>query len=176
MAVGFNASFTQCGASLKLGTCVDGGMSEVSGNGTAMSGLGGPAGYGEIMLSRADDASLQVNVSAVFEDGFQFGATPYSASSLFVSTNGLVSFGAAVNGVQGSLGGIARPFIAAFHADVDTRLDGEGPESGPVWVDIDPVADVVSITWQEVGFYRRNASVTNTFQLQLYETFLMLSS
>ena len=144
-------------------------MSEVSGNGTAMSGLGGPAGYGEIMLSRADDASLQVNVSAVFEDGFQFGATPYSASSLFVSTNGLVSFGAAVNGVQGSLGGIARPFIAAFHADVDTRLDGEGPESGPVWVDIDPVADVVSITWQKVGFYRRNASVTNTFQLQLYD-------
>lgn len=144
-------------------------MSEVSGNGTAMSGLGGPAGYGEIMLSRADDASLQVNVSAVFEDGFQFGATPYSASSLFVSTNGLVSFGAAVNGVQGSLAAIARPFIAVFHSDVDTRLDGEGPESGPVWVDIDPVADVVSITWQEVGFYRRNASVTNTFQLQLYD-------
>lgn len=144
-------------------------MSGVSGNGTAMSGLGGPAGYGEIMLSRADDASLQVNVSAVFEDGFQLGPTHYAASSLFVSTNGLVSFGAAVNGVQGSLGAIARPFIAAFHADVDTRLDGEGPESGPVWLDIDPVVDVVSITWQEVGFYRRNASVTNTFQLQLYD-------
>jgi Ca2+-binding RTX toxin-like protein len=144
-------------------------MSGVSGNGTAMSGLGGLAGYGEIMLSRADDASLQVNVSAVFEDGFQLGATHYASTSLFVSTNGLVSFGAAVNGVQGSLGAIARPFIAAFHADVDTRLDGEGPESGPVWVDIDPEADVVSITWQEVGFYRRNASVTNTFQLQLYD-------
>lgn len=144
-------------------------MSEVSGNGTAMSGLGGPAGYGEIMLSRADDASLQVNVGAVFQDGFQFGATSYSASSLFVSTNGLVSFGGAVNGVQASLAAIARPFIAAFHADVDTRLDGEGPESGPVWVDIDPIADVVSITWQDVGFYRRNASVTNTFQLQLYD-------
>jgi hypothetical protein len=105
-------------------------MSEVSGNGTAMSGLGGPAGYGEIMLSRADDASLQVNVSAVFEDGFQFGATQYSASSLFVSTNGLVSFGAAVNGVQGNLAALARPFIAAFHGDVDTRLDGEGRRAG----------------------------------------------
>lgn len=144
-------------------------MTEVTGNGTAVTGLGGAAGYGEIMLTRADDASLQVNVAAVFENGFQLGPTSYAASSLFVSTNGLVSFGAAVNGVQGSLGAIARPFIAAFHADVDTRLDGEGPESGPVWVDIDPVADVVSITWQEVGFYRRNASVTNTFQLQLYD-------
>ena len=144
-------------------------MTIVTGNGTAVSGLGGPAGYGEIMLSRADDASLRVNVGAVFQDGFQFGATHYAANALYVSTNGLVSFGGAVNGVQSNLAGLNRPFIAAFHADVDTRLDGEGPESGPVWVDIDPVSDVVTITWQEVGFYRRNASHTNTFQMQLYD-------
>ncbi len=134
-----------------------------------MTGLGGAAGYGEIMLSRADDASLQVNVSAVFENGFQFGATHYGGNSLFVSTNGLVSFGGAVNGVQPNLANLTRPFLAAFHADVDTRLDGEGPESGPVWVDVDPNADVVTITWQEVGFYRRDASFTNTFQIQLYD-------
>lgn len=144
-------------------------MAAISGNGTAVTGLGGPAGYGEIRLSRADDASLRVNVGAVFENGFQFGATRYAADSLFVSTNGLVSFGAAVNGVQTRLGAIARPYIAAFHADVDTRVDGEGPESGPVWVDVDPVRDVVTITWSEVGFYRRDASRTNTFQLQLYD-------
>jgi hypothetical protein len=42
-------------------------------------------------------------------------------------------------------------------ADIDTRLDGEGTESGPIWVDIDPISDVVTITWQNVGFYRRNA-------------------
>lgn len=144
-------------------------MVVVSGNGTAVTGLGGVSGYGEIMLSRADDASLRVNVGAVFENGFQFGAEHFAADELFVSTNGLISFGAAVNGVQASLAAITRPFIAAFHADVDTRLDGEGPESGPVWVDIDPAADVVTITWQDVGYYRRNASLTNTFQLQLYD-------
>jgi Ca2+-binding RTX toxin-like protein len=144
-------------------------MTAVTGNGIAVSGLGGPAGYGEIMLTRADDASLRVDVGAVFEHGFQFGAQAYGSNDLYVSTNGLVSFGGAVNGVVGALSQITRPFIAAFHADVDTRLDGEGPESGPVWVDIDPVADVVTITWQEVGFYRRNASATNTFQLQLYD-------
>lgn len=144
-------------------------MAEVRGNGTAVTGLGGPAGYGEIRLPRADDASLRINVGAVFESGFQLGATRYSASNLFVSTNGLVSFGGVVNGVQGSLSAIARPFIAAFHADVDTRADGEGPDSGPVWVDVDPVRDVVTITWADVGFYRRDASRTNTFQLQLYD-------
>ncbi|WP_430463299.1 nidogen-like domain-containing protein [Tabrizicola sp.] len=144
-------------------------MTGVGGNGTPVSGLGGPAGFGEIMLSRADDASLQLDVSAVFGDGFQLGPTHYAANQLFVSTNGLVSFGAAINGVQSSLSTITRPFIAAFHADVDTRLDGEGPESGPVWVDINPVADVVTITWADVGFYRRNASATNSFQLQLYD-------
>lgn len=144
-------------------------MVAIGGSGAAVTGLGGRAGYGEIMLSRADDASLQINVAAVFENGFQFGAARYAADSLFVSTNGLVSFGAAVNGVQSTLGAIARPFIAAFHADVDTRADGEGPDSGPVWVDVDPVRDVVTITWAGVGFYRRDASRTNTFQLQLYD-------
>lgn|GEM_PF-6180293 len=144
-------------------------MAIVSGNGAAVTGLGGPAGYGEIMLSRADDASLRVDMGAVFQNGFQFGATHVAADAVYVSTNGLVSFGAAVNGVQSNLAALNLPFIAAFHADIDTRLDGEGPESGPVWVDIDPGADVVSITWQEVGFYRRNASLTNTFQLQLYD-------
>ena len=144
-------------------------MTLVTGTGVAVSGLGGPAGYGEIMLTQADDASLQVSVGAVFENGFQFGGQTYGANSVFVSTNGLISFGSAINGVETNLANLAQPFIAAFHADVDTRLDGEGPESGPVWVDIDQVSDVVTITWQDVGFYRRNADATNLFQLQLYD-------
>ncbi len=144
-------------------------MTVVTGNGTAITGLGGAAGYGEIMLSRADDAALQVDVGAVFENGFHFGTQTYAASSFYVSTNGLISFGAAVSGMQADLAALTMPFIAAFHGDVDTRLDGEGAESGPVWVDVDPVSDVVTITWQEVGFYRRNANATNTFQLQLYD-------
>lgn len=145
------------------------GMTAVTGDGSAVTGLGGAAGFGEIMLTRADDASLRVDTSAVFQDGFQFGAQHYSGDDLFVSTNGLVSFGAAINGVMSQLSAITRPFIAALHADVDTRLDGEGAESGPIWVDVDPTQDIVTITWAEVGFYRRNASHTNTFQLQLYD-------
>ncbi len=144
-------------------------MTAVTGDGTAMGGLGGPAGFGETMLARADDGSLQIDGSAVFQDGIRLGSTTYAADQLFVSTNGLVSFGAAFSGVADGLEAIPMPFIAAFHADVDTRLDGEGAESGPVWVDVDPARDVVTITWQEVGFYRRDARLTNTFQLQLYD-------
>lgn len=134
-----------------------------------VSGLGGAAGYGETALTRADDAAQAIDVSAVFENGFVIDGVSYPATSLFVSTDGLVSFGAAVVGLQADLSALALPFIAAFHADIDTRLDGEGAESGPVWVDVDAATDTVTLTWQDVGFYRRNASATNSFQIQLID-------
>lgn len=144
-------------------------MAIVTGNGTPVGGLGGPAGYGETQLLRADDGCQQIDVSAVFENGFDLGGKHYGANDLFISTDGLLSFGAAVGGVRTNLAALTMPFLAAFHADVDTRLDGEGAESGPIWVDVDPLADVVTITWADVGFYRRNASLTNTFQVQLFD-------
>lgn len=144
-------------------------MGTVTGNGTAVAGLGGALGYGETALIRADDAVQTVDVSAVFENGFLIGGVHYAANALAISTDGLVSFGTLGAGVLSDLGALAAPFIAIFHADVDTRLDGEGPESGAVWLDVDTVQDVVTITWADVGFYRRNASLTNTFQLQLFD-------
>lgn len=144
-------------------------MPTILGDGTARTGLGGAQGFGEIMMAPSDDASLRVDVSAVFENGFAFGGTVQDAREFHVSTDGLVTFGAAPTGVQADLAALSLPFIAAFHADVDTRLDGEGAESGPVWIDVDPTADAVTITWADVGFYRRNATLTNTFQLQLFD-------
>jgi Ca2+-binding RTX toxin-like protein len=64
---------------------------------------------------------------------------------------------------------IPAPFFAIFNGDVDTRLDGEGPESGGVWLDVDTLRDCVTITWDQVGFYRRNATLTDTFQMQLFD-------
>ena len=144
-------------------------MGLISGNGTPVTGLGGAAGYGELALARADEGSFAIDVSAVFQSGFMIGGTSYAASNLFVGIDGLVSFGTAITGLPKNPGTLTAPFVAPFLADIDTRLDGEGAESGPVWVDIDPSSDVVTITWQEVGFYRRNATLTNTFQLQLYD-------
>ena len=145
-------------------------MGEITGNGQAQGGLGGAAGFGETALARSDDASFRIDVSAVFENGFTIGNAHFAADALFVATDGFISFGSAPSaGYFDDPTGLTTPFFAAFMADIDTRLDGEGAESGPIWVDVDAVNDVVTITWHEVGFYRRNADLTNTFQIQLFD-------
>ncbi len=53
--------------------------------------------------------------------------------------------------------------------DVDTQLDGEGYESGSIWADLDTNIGVFTVTWYHVGVYRRNAELTNVFQVQLYD-------
>ena len=128
-------------------------MGDITGNGTAVTGLGGVAGYGEVSVPRGDDTVAQVNVSAVFDSGFSVGGARYGADQLFISTDGLISFGTGFSGVAAAASAIAAPFFAIFNADVDTRLDGEGAESGGIWLDVDTVQDCVTITWDHVGFY-----------------------
>ena len=145
-------------------------MGVISGNGQAQTGLGGAAGFGEVLLGRSDDGAFAIDTSAVFESGFAFGGANFAASALYVATDGFITFGAPPSsGYLAAPASLTTPFIAAFMADVDTRLDGEGSESGPIWVDIDSANDVVTITWADVGFYRRNADLTNTFQIQLFD-------
>jgi Ca2+-binding RTX toxin-like protein len=145
-------------------------MGTISGNGQAQTGLGGAEGFGEILLDRSDDGAFAIDTSAVFENGFAFGGGDFAASALYVATDGFITFGAGPNsGYLAAPASLTAPFIAAFMADIDTRLDGEGVESGPIWVDIDSANDVVTITWADVGFYRRNADLTNTFQIQLFD-------
>ena len=134
-----------------------------------MTGLGGADGYGETALPRGDDTYAQVDVSAVFETGFTLDGVHYDADAFFISTDGFVTFGTGVSAAPATPSSLTTPFLAIFMADVDTRTDGEAPESGQIWVDVDPVADCVTITWEDVGFYRRDASETNTFQMQLYD-------
>ena len=50
---------------------------------------------------------------------------------------------------------------------MDTRLDGEGQESGAIWADLDTVSEAFTVTWDGVGVYRRNADLTNRFQVQM---------
>jgi len=68
----------------------------VTGDGTAVAGLGGSAGYGELALARSDDGAMQQDWSAVFEDGLHYFGRWFDARALFVNTNGSVSFGAPV--------------------------------------------------------------------------------
>ncbi len=142
----------------------------IGGNGTVVTGLGGPKGYGEISLPRSDDGTLSVDVSSIFEAGFNYFGTQFTGAQLYVNTNGTVSFGTDL--AQYPTADNAAMFnnvIALFWADVDTRIDGEGAESGQIWVDLDTATDTVTITWEDVGSYRRSADQTNLFQLQLVD-------
>ena len=144
-------------------------MGTITGDGTAQTGLGGAAGYGEVALPRNDDGSCQADVSAVFGQGFLLNGVKYDASKFYIATDGFVTFNSATADITPDPAAMPMPFIAIFGADVDTRLDGEGAESGQIWLDVDTVQDCVTITWDDVGFYRRNATETNTFQLQLFD-------
>lgn len=142
----------------------------VAGTGVAQTGLGGPTDYGEIAVPRSDDDAMLQDWSAVFETPLNFFGKSFSANEIFVNTNGSISFGAAVPQIPtADLPQAIPAMIAPFWADVDTRLRGEGVESGQIWVDIDPLADCVSITWDGVGVYRYNTDQINRFQLQLFD-------
>ena len=97
----------------------DGGrcMGTITGDGTAVTGLGGAAGYGETALARGDEGFVQVDVSAVFELGFALGGVLYSGEALFISTDGFVSFGAGVSALPANPATLEVPFLAAFMAD-----------------------------------------------------------
>jgi len=140
----------------------------VAGDGSAVTGLGGPLGYGEQALVRSDDASVLIDVSAVFPGGFDFFGSHFSGGELYVNTNGNLSFGVPFTEypTAGNLN-VFQNMIAPFWADVDTRIDGEGAESGQIWLDLDAVSNTVTVTWENVGSYRRAADLTNLFQLQL---------
>lgn len=136
--------------------------------GRALRTFGGPAGLGETELPRGDDGSVALDLSAVFDSGLTLFGTHFAADAAYLNVNGTLSFG-------GPFGAYPtapdedpeRIFFAPFWADIDTRLDGEGPESGGIWLDVDAGQGTVTVTWDGVGVYRRNAEVTNTVQMQL---------
>ena len=143
---------------------------EITGNGTAVTNLGGVRGFGEQEIARSDDGSTQLSLGAVFGDGLNYLGRTYAADQLWLNTNGTVTFGARTSVYPTADNGmLSRDMIAPFWADVDTRLDGEGTESGGIWVDVDAVGGVVTFTWDAVGVYRRTADTPNTFQLQLFD-------
>lgn len=140
----------------------------ITGSGSLVTGLGGAAGFGETTLARGDDGYTPLSIGAVFGGGLNFYGTTWT--SLFVNTNGSVSFG---NGLLAySPGTVAygpTPVIAPFWADIDTRSGAlQGQESGDIHVDLDAANRILTVTWDRVNSYDRNGSAQNSFQLQIF--------
>ena len=119
-------------------------------------GGGNAANVGD-PTGRNDDGFSALNL------GFNityFGAT---YSSLFINTNGNVSFGAGISAYipVGPTGAVA-PVISPFFGDVDTR----GSNSGVVHVNTS-VTNQIIVTWDQVGFFDTNDSPLDSFQLVL---------
>ncbi len=127
----------------------------------------------------------------MFEDGIQIGDTRYS--SLFVNTNGNITFGEGFGDYTPSdISANGLSIIAPFWADVDTRSEYDfEPDtdvseneayvvetgSQPIYFDLDDVGDVVTITWSNVNGYFVYDQIgdgtyifpKNNFQLQLFD-------
>ncbi|HAJ46778.1 MAG TPA: hypothetical protein DCL54_09395, partial [Alphaproteobacteria bacterium] len=70
----------------------------------------------------------------------------------------------AVNGALGF------PIIAPFLADVDTRTPAiVGTDSQPIFLDLDTINGVVTMTWKDVNYFEFGGDKKNSFQLQLFD-------
>ena len=136
---------------------------------TMNTGLGGAAGFGENTFSSAtkssgnnDDGSVQVNVTSVFgADGITFAGTNYT--SIYVNSNGLISFGSAVTTPSGtSIASLSTPSIAALWSDINIGSGGE------IYWDVNPGSGSITVTWDGVAPY--SGSGANSFQVVITST------
>lgn len=133
---------------------------------TLISGLGGSSGYGEQSFKTTggysgnlDDGSISVNLTSVFGAG---GVNVYGTSytSMFINTNGLVTFGSAEPGyTPGALTTLGQPSLAAFWTDIDISKGGD------IYWDLDATTGKITITWANVAAY--TGPGTNSFQMVL---------
>jgi hypothetical protein len=139
-----------------------------------VTGLGGPAGFGENALSVGDDNSSGfIDLRQIFPRGINVFGVVYQG--LFVNNNGNVSFGVPIGSASRSaFAPGSRPVIAPFLSDVDTRGGAFAPSPGGtstganrVWYDIDTFDKSITVTWDDVGRFAVQTDAANAFQLRL---------
>lgn len=132
--------------------------------GSPITGSGTLVAAGGVAVPTNDDGYASYDFSAVFEDGINFFGNTYDATSLWVNTNGSVSFASGISTyTPTSITSGSTPMIAPFWGDVDTRA------GSPIYVDVDETTDVVTVTWGNVGYFSQHTDLTNSFQLQLFD-------
>jgi hypothetical protein len=158
--------WTTIGLALVLWPAAAGAQSE----GTLITGLGGPAGFGTHHLEYNDDgSSAEIDITGAFPNGLEYFGQRFS--TMFVNNNGSVTFGGATGTYTPQRFPIrGNRMVAPFWADVDTRNGGRPQRNGVYW-HIEPGRVVV--TWHNVGFYSRDNSRENTFQLVILSNELL---
>uniref|UniRef100_UPI0025C16486 nidogen-like domain-containing protein n=1 Tax=Marivita sp. TaxID=2003365 RepID=UPI0025C16486 len=140
--------------------------------------LGGDAGFGEEILARNDDGSTQeIALADVFPNGLNFFGEVYN--SLWVNNNGSVTFdGSLATFTPQTITDGTTPGIFPYWGDVDTRNGddlnvspgGNSQGTNLVHYDLDADNGRFTVTWDDVGFFSRDNSLVNAFQLVLTDT------
>lgn len=141
-------------------------------------GLGGSGNFGEGILQPNDDGStIGIDITTVFgEQGLNFFGNYFT--SIYINNNGNITFNQPLSQYTPSqiAGGSGNPIIAPFWADVDTRggtanptPGGQSTGSNLVHYDLDALNGVITVTWDDVGYYNYHTTPPNAFQLQLVD-------
>ena len=128
-----------------------------------ISGLAGIDGYGIQALSPGDDnSSNPIDITSVFGPG-GINFFGHSYTSIYINNNGNITFEAPSGTFTPTQidAGIGNPIIAVYWADVDTRA------AGNVYYDLDAADGVMTITWDQVGYYDQHSDKLNSFQIML---------
>ncbi|MCP4212525.1 MAG: hypothetical protein GY764_13760, partial [Halieaceae bacterium] len=171
-----NAPFSQ-------GFAGGGGSGGGSGSAFLIDGLGGAAGFGDIVLqANDDDSSEAVDITSVFGvAGFNFFGTFFT--DIYINNNGNITFNGPLSTYTpfAMTGDTDNPIIAPFFTDVDTRDGAQPPTPGGnstgsnlVYGDLDTTGGryglgVVTITWDDVGYFSGGIDRLNAFQLRLHD-------
>jgi hypothetical protein len=107
-----------------------------------------------IPVSRNDDGSF-----GPLALGFTFDLYGSSYTSVWINTNGNLTFTGPVAAFTASGFPIGTAMVAPFWADVDTR----NTNCGQIWYKLE--ATRLMVLWEEVGFYFQNCTLVNTFQV-----------
>jgi hypothetical protein len=141
---------------------------------------GGSAGFGTAVdfggSNRSDDGSSSaINITSIFgSQGVDFFGHDYT--SLYINNNGNITFtGPNSTYTPGAIAaGSGNPIIAPFWADVDTRggavntnTGGNSTGSNLVYESLDTTNNVLTVTWDDVGYYGAHTNKLDAFQVQL---------
>ncbi|MBL8999986.1 MAG: hypothetical protein JNK25_02475 [Phycisphaerae bacterium] len=123
------------------------------------------AGWTQSMARNDDGSSSNIALP------FTFCFYERDENSVFINNNGNLTFGGSFSGFTPSGFPVARPMIAPFWADVDTR-NTTGADTNLVWhkfvdLDGDSNMDTLVVTWDAVGVFPSNNSEFNTFQVAI---------
>jgi len=147
-------------------------------------GLGSPpsttvgyyvGGFGEFAFPHSLDESQEVVVTTVFPAGIRFGGELHT--TMFINGHGNVTFTQAdgANMVPDEIQANATyPRIAPFFADTDTTPQssfisqgGTSKGSNRIYWDLDAVNGIITVTWDDVGYFIGNTTKVNAYQLRL---------